>query len=82
MTATTPSAGPFRMLRRFAKALKFDEEGNETHTDFYRMLEIVYQSDFSGVISIEFEGHGMDPVAGSLKTKELILKGLAKARKA
>jgi hypothetical protein len=46
------------------------------------MLEIVYQSDFSGVISIEFEGHGMDPVAGSLKTKELILKGLAKARKA
>ena len=65
-----------------AKALKFDEEGNETHTDFYRMLEIVYQSDFSGVISIEFEGHGMDPVAGSLKTKELILKGLAKARKA
>ena len=65
-----------------AKALKFDEEGNETHTDFYRMLDIVYQSDFSGVISIEFEGHGMDPVAGSLKTKELILKGLAKARKA
>ena len=62
--------------------MKFDEEGNETHTDFYRMLEIVYQSDFSGVISIEFEGHGMDPVAGSLKTKELILKGLAKARKA
>jgi L-ribulose-5-phosphate 3-epimerase len=64
-----------------AKALKFDEEGNETHTDYFKMLKIVYESAFSGVISIEFEGHGIDPIVGSRMTKELILKGLKKARK-
>ena len=64
-----------------AKALKFDEEGNEIHTDYFKMLKIVHESDFSGVISIEFEGHGVDPIAGSRMTKDLILKGLKRARK-
>jgi sugar phosphate isomerase/epimerase len=63
-----------------AKALKFDEQGNELNTDFERMLKIVHDSDYSGVISIEFEGHNMDPIAGSRMTKELILRGLEKAR--
>lgn len=62
-----------------AKALQFDAQGNETRTDYYRMLKIVYESDFSGVITIEFEGHGVDPVEGSLKTKALIEKALKAA---
>jgi L-ribulose-5-phosphate 3-epimerase len=62
-----------------AKALKFDAEGNETHTDYMRMLKIVYESEFSGVISIEFEGGGIDPIKGALLTKALILKGLKAA---
>ena len=45
------------------------------------MLKIVYQSDFSGVISIEFEGHGIDPVEGALKTKDLIERALKAAAK-
>ncbi len=64
-----------------AKALKFDGKGNETHTDYFRMLKIVYDSNFSGVITIEFEGGGIDPIEGSLMTKKLILKGLEAARK-
>ena len=64
-----------------AKALKFDDKGNETRTDFFRMLKIVYQSDFSGVISIEFEGHGIDPIEGALKTKDLIERALKAAAK-
>ena len=64
-----------------AKALKFDDKGNETHTDYFRMLKIVYDSDFSGVISIEFEGGGIDPIEGALKTKALILKALKAAAK-
>ena len=63
-----------------AKALKFDGNGNEKHTDYERMLKIVHDSNYSGVISIEFEGHDLDPIAGSRKTKELILRGLEKAR--
>ena len=63
-----------------AKALKFDKEGNESNTDFERMLKIVHDSEYSGVISIEFEGHDIDPITGSRMTKELILRGLEKAR--
>jgi L-ribulose-5-phosphate 3-epimerase len=62
-----------------AKALKFDDKGNELNTDYFRMLKIVYDSDYSGVISIEFEGRGMDPVEGSLMTKALIEKALKAA---
>ena len=62
-----------------AKALKFDAKGNETRTDYFRMLKIIYESDYSGVISIEFEGGGIDPIEGSLKTKALILKALKAA---
>lgn len=62
-----------------AKALEFDDDGNEKRTDFYRMLKIVYDSDYSGVISIEFEGHGIDPVKGSMMTKWLIEKALKAA---
>ena len=63
-----------------AKALKFDDKGNETKTDYFRMLRIIHASDFSGVISIEFEGGGIDPIEGSLMTKKLILKALEAAR--
>ncbi len=43
------------------------------------MLKIIYESDYSGVISIEFEGYGIDPVEGTLKTKALIIKALKAA---
>lgn len=62
-----------------AKAFDFDEEGNETKTDFFRMLKIVHQSSYSGVISVEFEGHGIDPIEGSRKTKALIERALEAA---
>ena len=65
-----------------AKALKFDDKGNETKTDYYRMLRIIHASDFSGVITIEFEGGGIDPVEGALMTKKLLLKAIKAARKA
>ncbi|MEM8668985.1 MAG: TIM barrel protein [Planctomycetota bacterium] len=64
-----------------AKALAFDDKGNEKNTDFYRMLKIVYDSDYSGVITIEFEGRDLDPIEGSLKTKQLIEKALVAAAK-
>lgn len=62
-----------------AKAFNFDEDGNETKTDFHRMLKIVHDSDYSGVITIEFEGHDLDPVEGSLQTKALIQQALEAA---
>jgi len=62
-----------------AKALNFKEDGTESNTDFARMLKIVHDSGYSGVVSIEFEGHDIDPIDGALKTKELIWKSLEAA---
>ena len=43
------------------------------------MLKIIHESDYSGVISIEFEGHSVDPVEGALKTKSLIERAIKAA---
>ena len=39
------------------------------HTDYYRMMKIIHQSSYSGVITIEFEGHKVDPIAGSSRPR-------------
>lgn len=61
-----------------AKAFGFKEDGNESKTDYFKMLKIVRESKFKGIISVEFEGHDIDPIKGSLQTKELIWRALKK----
>ncbi|MGE0551927.1 MAG: sugar phosphate isomerase/epimerase family protein [Gemmatimonadales bacterium] len=59
----------------FAKALSskshdFDGYGNETHTDYVRMMEIVQSAGYRGWIGIEYEGSGLgerDGVAATLR---------------
>ena len=65
-----------------AKVMALDENGDAKRTDYYRMLKLIYESDYSGVISIEYEERGKDPLEGSRKTKALIERALAKAREA
>ena len=59
-----------------AKSHEFDEEGNEIHTDFYRMLGIVKDSGYRGYIGIEYEGSGLDEYAGTRATKALLEKAI------
>jgi sugar phosphate isomerase/epimerase len=54
-----------------AKSYAFDDQGNETSTDFDRMLKIVADSGFRGWVGIEFEGGG-DSFAGITATKKLL----------
>ncbi len=54
-----------------AKSYAFDDVGNETATDFERMLKIVLNSGFQGWIGIEFEGSG-DSFEGIKSTKKLL----------
>ncbi len=54
-----------------AKSYAFDDQGNETATDFDRMLKIVADSGFRGWVGIEFEGGG-DSFAGINATKKLL----------
>ena len=58
-----------------AKSHDFDEKGNEIHTDFKRMLEIVKDAGYRGYIGVEYEGKNMGEADGIRATKKL-LQGL------
>jgi len=60
-----------------AKSHDFNIEGEETHTDFTRMMAIVAASGYSGHIGIEYEGDGLSEDEGILKTKVLLERVLA-----
>lgn len=55
-----------------AKSHDFDEDGNEIHTDYRRMMRIVLDSGYRGWVGIEYEGGGISEAEGILKTKRLL----------
>jgi sugar phosphate isomerase/epimerase len=57
-----------------AKSHDFDEEGNETTKDYYRLLKIIKDSGFRGIIGVEYEGSNLSPDDGVRATKELLIK--------
>ena len=64
-------------LMPFAKAVSakshdFDSNGNETQTDFFRMMDIVIDAGYNGYVGIEYEGSGMDEMSGIKATKDLL----------
>ena len=56
-----------------AKTYEFDENGKETTLDVGRILKMVKESGYNGWIGVEYEGTGLEPEEGILKTKELLL---------
>lgn len=60
-----------------AKSHDFDDKGNETHTDYRKMLEIVCKKHkYSGFIGIEYEGSKVGEPEGIRATKALLEKVL------
>ena len=57
-----------------AKSHDFDEEGNETTKDYYKLLRIIKDSGFRGIIGIEYEGRNLSPDEGVMATKALLIK--------
>ena len=57
-----------------AKTKKFDEAGNEANIDYYKILQIVKDSGFTGYIGIEYEGSGLSEYDGIMATKKLLEK--------
>ena len=55
-----------------AKSYSFDHEGNDTQTDYYKMIKIVLDSGYDGYIGIEYEGNELGEMEGILATKELL----------
>jgi len=57
-----------------AKTHEFDENGNEIHTDYLRMMKIVKDHGFRGYVGIEYEGQGLPADEGIIKTRDLLRK--------
>lgn len=55
-----------------AKSHDFDDNGNEIHTDYLKMVKIVLDAGYRGFIGIEYEGSKIDESAGILATKKLL----------
>ncbi len=55
-----------------AKSYVFDAAGEETSTDFEKILRIAVESGFSGHVGIEFEGGAHSEHDGILATKRLL----------
>lgn len=62
-----------------AKSHDFDEEGNETQTDYFKMLELVVKKHgYHGFVGIEYEGSKLSEPEGIKATKALLEKVRAK----
>ena len=57
-----------------AKSRVFDEAGNETQTDYARMMKIVRDADYAGWVGIEWEGGKPGEHEGILLTKRILEK--------
>jgi sugar phosphate isomerase/epimerase len=55
-----------------AKSHEFDAAGNETQTDYRRMLKIVLAAGYHGFLGIEYEGGKVDEPTGIRNTKKLL----------
>ncbi|MBT8261285.1 MAG: sugar phosphate isomerase/epimerase [Bacteroidia bacterium] len=62
-----------------AKANRFDENGDETRIDYYKMLQIVKNAGYTGYIGIEFESEKINEPTGIRATRDLIIKAAKKA---
>lgn len=57
-----------------AKTHDFDDDGNETETDYERMMQIVLDHGYHGHVGIEYEGKTLDEFTGIKMTRDLLIK--------
>ena len=57
-----------------AKSHDFDKDGNETKTDYRRMMKIVLDAGYHGYVGIEYEGRRLSEPEGIRATKKLLEK--------
>ena len=59
------------------KMHSFDKNGNQPDFDYPRLMKMIKQSAYKGILAIEWEGSALEPVAGVRASKKLIEKSLA-----
>ena len=55
-----------------AKSHEFDEQGNETKTDYKRMMQIVLDAGYRSYLGIEYEGNKLSEPDGIRATRRLL----------
>ncbi|SHF59349.1 Sugar phosphate isomerase/epimerase [Mariniphaga anaerophila] len=55
-----------------AKSNDFDADGNDTRSDYFRLMKIVKDSGYKGWVGIEYEGRELSEKEGILATKRLL----------
>lgn len=55
-----------------AKSHDFDSQGNEIHTDYFKMVKIVMDHDYHSYLGIEYEGSKLPEPEGIRATKRLL----------
>ena len=56
------------------KSYDFNEAGDETTIDFYRMMKIVLDAGYHGYVDVEYEGSRLSEDDGIIATKKLLEK--------
>ena len=57
-----------------AKSHDFDENGDSVDFDYARLMKTVNEAEFTGIVSIEYEGKVLPPVEGVKATQALLQK--------
>ena len=55
-----------------AKSHDFDDNGNEIHTDYHKMMKIVIDAGYRGYVGVEYEGSKLSEYDGIKATKKLL----------
>jgi hypothetical protein len=55
-----------------AKTHDFDADGNETKTDYRKMMKIVLDAGYHGHVGVEYEGSRLSEPEGIRATKKLL----------
>ena len=59
------------------KMHSFDKDGNQPDFDYPRLMKMIKQSDYEGILAIEWEGSALKPIPGVIASRKLIEKSLA-----
>ena len=56
-----------------AKSYDFDDDGDETKIDYYKMMDVVLAAGYKGYVGIEYEGGRLSEKDGIIATKKLLM---------
>ena len=70
-TSRKPATAPYAKAVP-AKRHDLDDEGNETKTDYMRMMKIVLDAEYHGYVGIEYEGSTLSEHDGIIATRKLL----------